>query len=105
MFSATLILYPELQRVPPDRRPSLLSRARHQPFDWLELAGLGTAIVGVAWASRAIVAALPALPGGTLADVVVAVPLVFACAGPFYWRRTRRAIHEEIERRDRGDPR
>jgi len=99
--SPSLLLYPELHRIAPERRPELLLRARHQPFDWIELAGLGAAVVLVAWASKGIAAALPGIVGASLANALVAVPLVLAFAGPFYWRRTRRALRDEIERQAR----
>lgn len=101
MTSPSLLLYPELHRVAPDLRPEILDRARHQPFDWIELAGLGVAVVFVAWLSKAIAATVPGLAEASLASVLAGVPLVIACAGPFYWRRTRRALREEIERRVR----
>jgi len=101
----SLLLYPELHRIAPDRRPELLERARHQPFDWIELAGLGAAVVLVAWASRGIAASMPGLVGSGLASVIVAFPLVLAVAGPFYWRRTRRALRDEIERQARDERR
>ena len=97
-MSASLVFYPELLRVPPDRRPALLTRARHEPFDWVELAGLGAAVVVVAWCSEAIGGEM-----GAAAAAVIAIPLVLACAGPFYWRRTRRAIREALARDARGE--
>ncbi len=103
MTSPTLFLYPELHRVAPDLRPALLERARHQPLDWIELAGLGAAVVPVAWLSKVIATAVPGPVGAGIANVLVAIPLVLAFAGPFYWRRTRRALREEIERRARDE--
>ncbi len=100
MISPTLLLYPELARLAPGSRPAALRRARHEPFDWVELAGLGACIVLVAWLTRWIAGAagLAGPDGAMLANVVLALPLVIACAGPFYWRRTRRALRHDIAR-------
>lgn len=103
MTPASLILYPELHRIAPELRPALLQLARHQPFDWVELAGLGAAVVLVAWISHGIAESLPGVERDRLANVLLAFPLVFVFAGPFYWRRTRRALREEIARRARDE--
>lgn len=104
MSAAVLLLYPELHRVAPERRARLLERARHEPFDWIELAGLGLAIVAVAWLAGRIAAVAPSVAGAPMASALVAIPLVLVFAGPFYWRRTRRALSDEIAR-EALDPR
>ncbi len=100
MISPTLLLYPELARLAPGSRPAALRRARHEPFDWVEFAGLGASIVLVAWVTQwiAVAAGLAGPDGTMLANVLLALPLVVACAGPFYWRRTRRALRHDLAR-------
>ncbi len=74
------LLYPELEGFAPQERAGALERARRQPFDWVELAGLGFGVVAAR--GRAILA--------------FAVPLLALAAVPFLWRRTRRALREEL---------
>jgi len=73
------LLYPELEGFAPHDRAGALERARRQPFDWVELAGLGFGVVAAA-----------------AVDPAFAVPLLALAAVPFLWRRTRRALREEL---------
>jgi hypothetical protein len=92
------LLYPELEGFAPKDRADALERARRQPFDWVELAGLGFGVVAVALLTRygadgvAVLARLTA----AAANFAVAAPLLALAAGPFLWRRTRRALREEL---------
>ncbi len=64
----------------------------------MELAGLGFAVVGVALLTRYGVDGLALLErlSAATANFVLAVPLLAVAAGPFLWRRTRRALREEL---------
>ena len=98
MTALTTLLYPELAGFAPDERDRALERARRRPLDWVELAGLGFAVVGVALLTRYGVDGLALLErlSAATANFVLAVPLLAVAAGPFLWRRTRRALREEL---------
>ena len=92
------LLYPELEGFAPQEREGALERARRQPFDWVELAGLGLGVVAAALLTRYGADGLAVLERLTAAtaNFVVAAPLLALAAGPFLWRRTRRALREEL---------
>jgi hypothetical protein len=94
------LLYPELEAYPPESRPEALRHARRQPLDWLELAGLGLAVVGVAFLTRYGVEglAIGERLAAAWANFLVAAPLLALAAGPFLWRRTRRALKQARRR-------
>jgi len=98
MTTLHTLLYPELEGFSPDDRGRALQRARRQPFDWVELAGLGAGVVAVALLTRHGVDGLAILErlSAAAANFVVAIPLLAVAAGPFLWRRTRRALREEL---------
>jgi hypothetical protein len=97
----TALIYPELERFSPDAREAALARARRRPLDGVELAGLGLSVVLVALLTRYGAAELDAIARLTAAtaNLVLAIPLLALVAGPFLWRRTRRALRLEL-----GDP-
>jgi hypothetical protein len=98
MTTLRSLLYPELEGFAPEARALALARARRQPLDWMELAGLGAGVVAAAlltpYGAEAL-AILGRLPAGA-ASFVVAVPLLALAAGPALWHRTRRALREEL---------
>lgn len=97
MDTLRTLLYPELEAFAPADRAGALERARRHPLDWVELAGLGVGVVVVALLTRYGAEGLA--PAGRLsaaaANFVIALPLLAVAAGPFLWRRTRRALREE----------
>lgn len=92
------LLYPELEGFAPHERAGALERARRQPLDWVELAGLGFGVVAAALFTRYGTDGLEVLErlAAATANFVVAVPLLALAAGPFLWRRTRRALREQL---------
>jgi hypothetical protein len=96
-------LYPELKRFSPKDRLDALRKAKEGPFDFVELAGIGVALVLVVTLTRYSVAEMGALQriGAMLANFLVAIPLLVVFAGPFYVRRVRRGLREQIEKRSR----
>jgi len=103
MTTLQSLLYPELEGFAPQDRAGALERARHRPFDWVELAGLGFGVVAAALLTRYGADGLAVLGRLTAAtaNFAVAVPLLALAAGPFLWRRTRRALREELDGGDR----
>ncbi len=97
-------LYPELKEFAPKDRIDALRRAKEGSFDFVELAGIGIALVLVVTLTRYSVAGMGALQriGAMLANFVVAIPLLVVFAGPFYVRRVRRGLREQIEKRSRS---
>jgi len=94
------LLYPRLRLLPPERRREALARARAEPLDGFETAGVAGGVALVAWLLDA--------PGAGAADgspaaaylfqFFAALPLLAAFAGPLLLRRTRRGIEREIRR-------
>ena len=82
MTALTTLLYPELAGFAPDERDRALERARRRPLDWVELAGLGFAVVGVALLTRYGVDGLALLErlSAATANFVLAVPLLAVAA-------------------------
>ena len=97
-------LYPELKKFAPEDRLDALRRAKEGSFDFVELAGIGIALVLVVTLTRYSVAGMGALQriGALLANFVVAIPLLVVFAGPFYVRRVRQGLREQIEKRSRS---
>jgi hypothetical protein len=98
MTTLQTLLYPELEGFAPQDREGALERARRQPLDWVELAGLGFGVVAAALLTRYGTDGLEILErlAAATANFVVAVPLLAVAAGPFLWRRTRRALREDL---------
>ena len=97
------VLLPELREFPDSEREAALQAARATSLDALELVGMATGLVVVTAATRHAVAALAPAPGfaATVANFLVALPLLAALLGPFHVRRLRRGLREQLERRRR----
>lgn len=96
-----LVAYPALRQLPRIEWDDALAQARETGFDTIELIGV---VAGVAFATYLLrfdanQAATLALPARYLIQFVVAAPLLALVVGPFYLRRTRRGLDQEIERR------
>ena len=96
-----LVAYPALRQLPRIEWDGALAQARDTGFDTIELIGV---VAGVAFATYLLrfdadQAATLTLPARYLIQFVVAAPLLALVVGPFYLRRTRRGLDQEIERR------
>lgn len=88
------VLYPELRRWPATQRERVWRQARSVPFDVLELLGIAVGMLVVTALSAHGTALLvpPERAVATLANLVIALPLLALFVGPFLVRRTRRAL-------------
>ena len=88
------LLYPELRAYSRQDRARLLRDARSEPFDILEWAGILAALLIVVGITRYGVAGFGLADrfAVTLANFIVAIPLLVAIAGPFLLRRTKRGL-------------
>jgi len=93
-------LYPELNSVNPKDRITVLQNAKDGSFDAIELIGTGIALIFVVVLTRYSVTEMGMLGriGAALANFVIALPLLFVFAGPFYVRRVRRGLRDYIQR-------
>jgi cation transport ATPase len=92
-------LYPELKQFAASDRSEALSRARHGSLDTIETIGLAIALILVVAITKSAVAGL-GLAGrleSTLANFVIAIPLLLVLAGPFYIRRVRRGLRMQLK--------
>jgi hypothetical protein len=85
--SLETLLYPELRAYGREDRARLLREARNEPFDLVEWAGLLAALVIVAGITRYGAAGFGLADRFTvvLANFVVAIPLLVATAGHFFF--------------------
>jgi hypothetical protein len=90
------LLYPELRAHGRRDRARLLQEASKEPFDFLEWAGMLTALVLVVGVTRYSVAGFSLIDrfGLILANFLVAIPLLVVTVGPFLVRRTRRGLQK-----------
>jgi len=98
---ALLWAYPALRQLPRSDWDEALEHAREMSFDTTEWMGI---VVGVAFATYLLrfdadQATALILPVRYFIQFLAAVPLLALIVGPFYLRRTRRGLDEEIERR------
>jgi hypothetical protein len=96
-----LFAYPALRQLPRIEWDDALAQAREISFDTMEWMGV---VAGVAFATYLLrfdadQAAALTLPARYLIQFLAAVPLLTLVVGPFYLRRTRRGLDQEIERR------
>jgi len=94
-------LYPQLKQFQSRERSEVLSKARHCSLDTIETFGIAIALILVVAITKSSVAGLE-LAGrfeGTLANFVVAIPLLLVFAGPFYVRRVRRGLRTQLKER------
>jgi len=89
-----LLLYPELQKFEPEAQENALRKASDGSFDWIELVGLGLALLVTVLLTRyaGTGMGLVARFGAAIANFIVAIPLLLVLGGPFYVRRTRRGL-------------
>jgi hypothetical protein len=95
-----LFAYPALRQLPRSDWDGALQRARETDFDVFEWAGMLAGITFVTYLLRfeADQAAALALPARYVIQFLAAVPLLALVVGPFYLRRTRRGLDQDIER-------
>lgn len=99
----TLLIWalPRITEIGPGEWEDALKRARETDFDSIEWIGLLAGIAFTTYLLRfdAEQAAVLSLPAKYFAQFLAAVPLLALFVGPFYLRRTRRGLDQEIERR------
>jgi hypothetical protein len=98
---ALVIAYPALRHLPHAEWDEALEQAREGSFDTMEWLGI---MAGVAFATYLLrfdadQAAALSLPVRYFIQFLAAVPILALIVGPFYLRRTRRGLDQEIERR------
>lgn len=103
---AFLWAYPGLRQLPHAEWDEALEQAREGSFDTMEWLGI---VAGVAFATYLLrfdadQAAALSLPVRYFVQFLAAVPLLALIVGPFYLRRTRRGLDQEIERRHGSGP-
>ena len=91
------LLYPELRAHGRKDRARLLQEASKEPFDFLEWAGMLTALVLVVSITRYSVAGFNIVDRFVvaLANFLVAIPLLVVTVGPLLVRRTRRGLQKQ----------
>lgn len=99
--TAVLFAYPALRQLPPVEWDTALAQARETSFDTMEWIGIVAGVVFATYLLRfdANQAAALTLPARYFIQFLAAVPLLTLVVGPFYLRRTRRGLDQEIERR------
>ena len=98
---ALFCVYPALRKLPREEWDQALKQAREANFDTVEWIGLLAGIAFVTYLLRFDVdqGTAVSLPVRYLIQFLAAVPLLVLVVGPFYLRRTRRGLDQEIERR------
>lgn len=88
------VLLPELRRIPDADRARALDAARATALDLLELVGMAAGLVVVSALTRHLLAGTSVAErfGTTIANFVVAIPLLVIALGPFHVRRLRRGL-------------
>lgn len=99
-------LYPELRQIDREARPLALQRAKEASFDTVELIGLAVALLLTISLTRYSAAGFGMAErfGATLANFIVAIPLLLVFGGPFYVRRVRRGLRTFIRQRSGSPP-
>ena len=103
---ALLCAYPALRQLPRAEWDEALKQARETNFDMSEWIGVLAGIAFVTYLLRfdADQAAALSLPVRYFIQFLAAVPLLALVVGPFYLRRTRRGLDQEIEHRHGPGP-
>jgi uncharacterized membrane protein YcfT len=98
--SFELLLFPDLARVPETRRTAAMERARSEPLDIIETAGILAAVVIVTAFTRYGLkdAMLTDRLAAALLNFAIVVPQLVLFAGPFLVRRTRRGLRAYLGR-------
>ena len=91
-------LYPALRRFESRQVGEALSKAKQTSFDAIEIVGIVVALVLVVGLTRYSVANLGLIErlGAAIANFLVAIPLLVVFAGPFYVRRVRRGLEQQL---------
>lgn len=96
-----LILLPELARFAPGDQQHALHEARQTEFDAIELIGIACGLILITAGTRYV---LPDFDFATralaaLLNFLIAFPLLCLVVGPFYLRRLRRGLRQQMDRR------
>ena len=95
------LAYPALRQLPCQEWDDVLAQARETNFDAMEWLGIAAGVAFATYLLRfdADQAAALTLPARYFIQFLGAVPLLLLTTGPFYLRRTRRGLDQEIRRR------
>lgn len=97
--SFQLLLFPDLARIPEQRRTAAMERARAEPLDIIEIAGILAAVVVVTSFTRYGLKDAFAVDrlAAALLNFGIAIPQLVLFAGPFLIRRTRRGLRAYLQ--------
>lgn len=93
------LLYPELRRFPPEQQAAALRKASETRFEAIEYVGMAAALALTVVLTRysAVDMRLAERFGAAIVNFGVAMALLVVLAGPFYVRRTRRGLREQLK--------
>ena len=94
-------VYPELAKFALRERAEALHKVRHVSLDTFETIGITVALIVVVAVTKYSVAdlGLTERTAMTLANFVIAIPLLVIFAGPSYVRRVRRGLRGQLKER------
>lgn len=95
-------IFPRLRVWPVDRWPVVLGKAQDAELDQFERIGIIAAVVIATGFLQPATFGDVAVPFVFLSQFVIALPLLFILAGPFFLRRIRRFLDAEACNRDDG---
>ena len=92
------LLYPELREFTPNDRARALRTAAETRFDTIELVGLIIAVAVTVLITRYSGTGMGLADrfSAAVGNFIIAIPLLLMFAGPFYVRRTRRALRKQL---------
>lgn len=90
---------PGLRAWPVRDWPLVLARLQEAEFDRFERIGIVAGVVLVSWLLRPAATDELTVPFTFLTQLLFALPLLFFIVGPFFLRRTRRALDEAVRAR------
>jgi hypothetical protein len=97
------LLYPGLDRVPPNHRARVLHAARATELDTTERIGIAGAVGVTAYLLQSTTGAAHGLFAVSLTQFVLAWPLLAILVTPWLVRRTRRGLQHEAQHFDGGE--
>ena len=97
--SWTYLLYPDLRKFDAQDRSRALAKAKDARLDAIELVGVAVGLLMTVLITRysAVDLSLSGRFAMTLANFIIAIPLLGVLVGPFLVRRTRRSLKAQLE--------